>query len=141
MRRNRSRPEYYEILGASCTAAEEEIRVAYRHLAKEYHPDLVPNRLSRLKRDAEERFKLIREAYEVLSDPEIRRAYNQWLEECGGQSATQDHSRAESVRSNLGSERATLFERLLGGLRSRKRQKFLRLLLALDKDALSRILR
>ena len=55
--------DYYEILGLSRGASEEEIKKAYRRLAKENHPDLNPD-----DKDAEARFKEINEAYEVLSD-------------------------------------------------------------------------
>src|SRR5215813_6301251 len=64
--------DYYEILGVSRTAKEEEIKKTYRKLARKYHPDLNPNN-----KQAEEKFKEIQEAYEVLSDPEKRKKYDQ----------------------------------------------------------------
>ncbi|RKY15915.1 MAG: molecular chaperone DnaJ [Planctomycetota bacterium] len=63
--------DYYEILGVRRDATEEEIRQAYRRLALKYHPDRNPN-----DKQAEEKFKEIVEAYEVLSDPEKRRIYD-----------------------------------------------------------------
>src|SRR5262245_56562327 len=57
----------YEILGVAKTASEDEIRAAYRKLAKQYHPDLNPG-----KKAAEEKFKAITGAYELLSDKEKR---------------------------------------------------------------------
>lgn len=64
--------DYYEVLGLPRTATEEEIRKEYRRLARKYHPDVNPSDKS-----AEEKFKEINEAYEVLSDSDKRRRYDQ----------------------------------------------------------------
>ncbi|MEL7567952.1 MAG: molecular chaperone DnaJ [Dehalobacterium sp.] len=68
-----SKRDYYEVLGVSRTAADDEIKKAYKKLAKQYHPDLNPD-----SRSAEEKFKEINEAYEVLSDREKRARYDQF---------------------------------------------------------------
>jgi len=64
--------DYYRILGLNKDAAAEDIRKTYRRLARRYHPDVNPNN-----KDAEERFKEINEAYEVLGDPEKRKKYDE----------------------------------------------------------------
>lgn len=64
--------DYYELLGLSKSANAEEIKRAYRKLALEYHPDRNKSK------EAEEKFKEITKAYEVLSDPEKRQAYDQF---------------------------------------------------------------
>ena len=65
--------DYYEALGVSRTATEEEIKSAYRKLARQHHPDL---HQGDAKKAAEEKFKIINEAYEVLGDPEKRAKYD-----------------------------------------------------------------
>ena len=64
--------DYYEVLGLSKGASEDDIKKAYRKLAKKYHPDI--NKAA----DAEEKFKEINEAYEVLSDPQKKATYDQF---------------------------------------------------------------
>lgn len=66
--------DYYEVLGVSKNASPEEIKRAYRRLALKWHPD----KHSDGKKEAEERFKEINEAYEVLSNPKKRQAYDQF---------------------------------------------------------------
>ena len=65
--------DYYEILGIDRNADAEAIKSAYRKLAKKYHPDLNPGN-----KEAEEKFKEVNEANDVLSDPQKRQRYDQF---------------------------------------------------------------
>ncbi|MGQ9545609.1 MAG: molecular chaperone DnaJ [Dehalococcoidia bacterium] len=67
-----AKQDYYQVLGVPRSASDEEIKAAFRRLAKQYHPD------RNKEPGAEERFKEINEAYQVLSDPEKRRRYDRY---------------------------------------------------------------
>src|SRR5271169_5654032 len=87
--------DYYEILGAKKSASAEDIRKAFRKLARKYHPDVNPGDKS-----AEEKFKSLSEANEVLSDPKKRKIYDQ----VGFYSDNIDPATAEAYARAGGSE-------------------------------------
>src|ERR1700722_425263 len=109
--------DYYEVLGVPRDADQDAIRRAYRRLARKLHPDLNSDS------DAEERFKELGEAYEVLSDPDKRERYDRlganWRQQ---EQETPDASFEEFFsRSGFGGDDTRmefgddLFERLFGG--------------------------
>lgn len=116
--------DYYEILGVPRNAKEDEIKKAYRKLARKYHPDLNPN-----SKQAEEKFKEIQEAYEVLGDAAKRKKYDQlgrnwkngaeftpppnWRGFPGGIDLDEIFQRAGQQR---GSTFSDFFEMLFGGM-------------------------
>jgi molecular chaperone DnaJ len=109
--------DYYEVLGVKQGATPEEVKKAYRRLALKYHPDKNPG-----DKAAEDRFKEASNAYEVLSDPEKRRAYDQ-----RGQMGVEDlgfhgFRSTEDIYANFGD----IFADLFGGQTYERRDPFRR---------------
>jgi curved DNA-binding protein len=116
--------DYYKILGVDKNATEDDIKKAYRKLARKYHPDLNPN-----DKDAHKKFQQINEANEVLSDPEKRKKYDQygkdWQHAGQFEQARQQYQRApgqgreDFFTGDFGEgDFSDFFESLFGGART-----------------------
>jgi molecular chaperone DnaJ len=112
--------DYYEVLGVRRDSSEEEIKKAYRKLAVKYHPDKNPG-----DKNAEEKFKELGEAYEALSDPQRRAAYDQYGHAAfdpraragGGFRGGGFHDPFEIFREVFGGGGGSIFDELFGGER------------------------
>lgn len=113
--------DYYKVLGISKSATVDEVKKAYRKLARKYHPDLNPNN-----KDAEKKFKEINEANEVLSDPEKRKKYDKYgkdwkhadeFEKAGGsrQHSQRRGQQRSSSQQHAGGDFSDFFESMFGG--------------------------
>jgi molecular chaperone DnaJ len=112
-----SKRDYYEILGVSREATDDEIKKAYRKLAVKYHPDKNPG-----DKQAEERFKELGEAYEALNDPQKRAAYDQYghaafdpRQRARGGSSGGFHDPFDIFREVFGASGSGIFESFFGG--------------------------
>lgn len=111
--------DYYEVLGVQRGAGEDEIKKAYRKLAVKHHPDKNPG-----DKGAEEKFKELGEAYEALSDPQRRAAYDQYghaafdpRARAGGSRGGGFHDPFEIFREVFGGGGGSIFDELFGGER------------------------
>ena len=121
--------DYYKILGVDKRATEEDIKKAYRKLARKLHPDLNPN-----DKDAHKKFQEVNEANEVLSDPEKRKKYDEYgkdwqhadqFEQAKQSRRQQSFSESGSFGGNYGEEDfSDFFSSMFGGSGNRSQAKF-----------------
>lgn len=120
--------DYYKILGVDKSASQDDVKKAYKKLARKYHPDLNPN-----DPDAHRKFQEINEANEVLSDPEKRKKYDQygenWKHADEFEAQQQQYHQYQNGQgggaywssSGDGSEFSDFFEQMFGGMGGRGR--------------------
>lgn len=89
--------DYYKVLGLDKSATEDDIKKAYRKLARKYHPDLNPN-----DKEAEKKFKQLNEANEVLSDPEKRKKYDEYGKDWPYADEIEKQKRARKSQGDFG---------------------------------------
>lgn len=120
--------DYYKILGIEKTASDEDIKKAYRKLARQLHPDLNPN-----DKDAHHKFQQVNEANEVLSDPEKRKKYDQHGKDWQHADQFQQQQRQSQRNSRYSGEQFTgdddsdfsnFFESMFGGSSRSRQTKF-----------------
>ena len=110
----------YKVLGLPQNASDEDVKRAYRALAKKYHPDMNPGDA-----EAEKKFKEASEAYAVLSDPEKRRQYDQFGHAAfdGGAGGAGGFGGFDFNGADMGDIFGDIFGDLFGGGRSRSREE------------------
>ena len=120
--------DYYKILGIDKTASEDDIKKAYRKLARKLHPDLNPN-----DKEAHQKFQQINEANEVLSDPDKRKKYDQYgkdwqhadqFDQQRQQRGQSRYTGGQEYSSDDDSDFSSFFESMFGGSGRKSQTKF-----------------